>query len=103
VLIDFTVRLGALLRTTDVFGRMGGEEFILMLPQTGLEESLQVAERIRASLQAADINPPYTASFGIATALGGAPAIESLIANADAALYQAKANGRNRVEFTPPR
>ena len=102
VLVDFTQRVKLLLRTTDVFGRMGGEEFILLLPQTALNEALQVAERIRCSLAVADINPPYTASFGVATAVGGAPAIESLIANADTALYRAKATGRNRVEFTPP-
>lgn len=101
VLIDFTKRVTALLRTSDAFGRMGGEEFILLLPQTALEEAMQVAERIRASLEAADIQPAYTASFGVATAVGGAPAIEGLIANADEALYRAKANGRNRVEFTP--
>ena len=102
VLVDFTQRVRPLLRTTDVFGRMGGEEFVLLLPQTGLDESLQVAERIRCSLTVADISPSYTASFGVATAVGGAPAIESLIANADTALYRAKATGRNRVEFTPP-
>ncbi|MBF7728951.1 GGDEF domain-containing protein [Pseudomonas sp. N040] len=101
VLVDFAARVSALLRATDVFGRMGGEEFILLLPQTGLDESLQVAERIRSSLAEAQIQPAYTASFGVATAAGGAPAIEILIGNADAALYRAKSNGRNRVEFTP--
>jgi diguanylate cyclase (GGDEF)-like protein len=102
VLVDFTQRVTALLRAPDLFGRIGGEEFVLLLPQTGLDESLQVAERIRYSLAVADTHPPYTASFGVATAVGGALTIESLIANADSALYRAKAGGRNRVEFTPP-
>ena len=100
VLVDFATRVTGLLRSSDVFGRMGGEEFTLLLPQTAAAEALQVAERIRMALVEADITPTYTASLGVATTQCGAPSLEGLMAVADAALYRAKENGRNRVELS---
>jgi diguanylate cyclase (GGDEF)-like protein len=104
--------LGQLLRDScrmyDVPGRYGGEEFCLMLPETRLENTLAVAERIRRRVEstpmgASDGTIRVTASIGIAAldnipdeALMGAA---SLIERADRALYSAKDNGRNRIEF----
>ncbi len=99
VLVDFATRVTGLLRSSDVFGRMGGEEFTLLLPQTAASEALQVAERIRMALVDAEIIPAYTASLGVATTQCGAPSLEGLLAVADSALYRAKENGRNRVEL----
>ena len=99
LLVDFATRVSTLLRSTDVFGRTGGEEFALLLPQTGAAESLQLAERIRTALATAEVTPSYTASFGVATTHDGVPSLEALLVTADTALYRAKANGRNRVEL----
>jgi diguanylate cyclase (GGDEF)-like protein len=99
VLIDFVTRVGSLLRVTDVFGRTGGEEFTLLLPQTGAAEALLIAERIRTALAASEVTPGYTASVGVTTTQGEAKSLESLLGKADEALYRAKANGRNRVEL----
>lgn len=102
------------LRTLDIAARYGGEEFVILLPHTDAEQARQLAERLRASIARQRIvfqQKPirFTASLGIAT-LNGAPALPrgaeaatldhmaaSIIFQADAALYQAKADGRNRV------
>ncbi len=95
--------LGRLLRSqtreTDVVARFGGEEFVLLLPDATLEGAAAKAERLRVALSAQAIAPlPYavTASFGVAELLPGEDA-ESLLGRIDAALYQAKQAGRNRV------
>ncbi|PTQ89340.1 GGDEF domain-containing protein [Agitococcus lubricus] len=97
-----TLKLG--MRQSNEIGRFGGEEFILLLPNTGREGAFQLAERCRLALQALNIytpqgdKVPVSASFGIATSEGASRvSSESLIRAADAALYQAKADGRNRV------
>ena len=88
----------------DVAGRYGGEEFILLLPRTPLDEARRVAERLRAAVVALHI--PHaggedlgvvTASFGVASADSGQRSFADLTAEADAALYRAKRAGRNRV------
>lgn len=98
-----TRRISAGLRTTDLFGRWGGEEFAFLLPDTGLNGALTLAERIRAELAAqpvafGDTLIPVTASLGVA---GGPPqasdSLESYLSRADEALYRAKDEGRNRV------
>lgn len=89
-------------RAYDVPARYGGEEFALLLPNTGLEEALRVAERLRQQISAI-INPyaPITASLGVAAYRhGSSPA--TLLYEADVALYQAKQGGRNRVEVYRP-
>ena len=99
VLVDFAQRVAPLLRGTDVFGRIGGEEFVILLAETGAEDASIVGERILEALASADIEPRYSASIGAVTRVGGSESIETLLAEADAALYCAKAAGRNRIEF----
>ena len=85
-------------RSTDLVARYGGEEFVIVLPETPLFESLQVGEKIRASIAADPLG--VTASIGIAALPHSQfSTAESMIAAADEALYRAKRNGRNRVEF----
>ncbi|MGC1777930.1 MAG: GGDEF domain-containing protein [Xanthobacteraceae bacterium] len=88
-------------RATDVIGRIGGEEFVALLSGT-LDDACIVAERVRAAFEAAAVAPdgpqiPVTVSIGVASGLPDA-SIDMLIGRADAVLYRAKANGRNRVE-----
>jgi diguanylate cyclase (GGDEF)-like protein len=84
-------------RAYDVAARYGGEEFALLLPNTALEQAVQVAERLRQQIRAIE-NPhaPVSASFGVATYRRGMPPA-TLVYEADAALYRAKRNGRDRV------
>jgi diguanylate cyclase (GGDEF)-like protein len=84
-------------RAYDVAARYGGEEFALLLPNTALEQAVQVAERLRQQIRAIE-NPhaPVSASFGVATYRRGTPPA-TLVYEADAALYRAKRGGRDRV------
>jgi diguanylate cyclase (GGDEF)-like protein len=90
---------GNSMRKGDLAGRLGGEEFAVLLPNTTAEDGLMVAERLRTALEDSNINSGeghvirITLSGGIA--LRGGP--ESILAEADAALYQAKNSGRNRI------
>ena len=99
--------LGALLRTelrgSDFAGRNGGEEFIVMLPDTDRAGSMRVAEHLRKamhSLSLPGVTREVTASFGVATFPEDALDGETLLRLADRALYAAKQNGRDRVEAT---
>ena len=88
------------LRRGDLAGRLGGEEFLLVLPHTDSAAALRLAERLRCQLQAevrAAGRAPVTASLGVATLRDGQSADELLLA-ADQALYRAKHGGRNRAE-----
>ncbi|MGE5471643.1 MAG: diguanylate cyclase [Bacteroidota bacterium] len=91
------------LRDIDVIGRIGGEEFAVLLLQTDGEHALDVAERLRrATADAAidlDLDKPihFTISIGVATLSETAASIDTLLSQADQALYQAKNGGRNRV------
>src|SRR5256885_7157034 len=94
------------LRDVDLGGRWGGQEFFLVLPGRDLAGGAQVAERIRLALAgrivlSTDGTPiPVTASFGVAATPPATTAAE-LFSAADAALYEAKRNGKNRVESAP--
>jgi diguanylate cyclase (GGDEF)-like protein len=97
----FAATASSSLRLTDFVVRLGGEEFVAIMPGT-LEDGLVVGERIRAAFEAAarTVSGRYvgaTVSVGVA-AHESAANIDALLARADAALYAAKANGRNRVE-----
>lgn len=93
-------RFKQLLRKTDFIGRVGGEEFLVILPDTPINSALELAERIRLRLQQDTADTPSipmcTASIGIAECLAG-DSLQSLIQRADESLYQAKTNGRNCV------
>lgn len=89
------------LRTSDVLARYGGEEMILLLPETGLDRALWVSEAIRNAVAALPLDTgraplPLTLSAGVADRLEHGDTLEALIRRADQALYAAKAAGRNR-------
>ncbi|MGE7369804.1 sensor domain-containing diguanylate cyclase [Neorhizobium sp. NPDC001467] len=91
----------ATLRATDLFGRFGGEEFVVVLPFVDKDGALATAERLRRSIAAltvniGDVTISVTASFGVATRSSAGRDIETLLAQADAAMYRAKQEGRNR-------
>ncbi|MDD3853806.1 MAG: diguanylate cyclase [Syntrophomonadaceae bacterium] len=107
VLQEFAKCLREACRQYDFVGRYGGEEFIIGLPGTGLEESKLLAERIRKIIEAHQIKTPdhntfiqVTSSFGAASIASQSQAsYDDLIKSADRALYQAKKDGRNRVAW----
>jgi len=99
VLIAFAALLGEQTRPTDIVTRFGGEEFVVLMPHTDLVRAVGIAERIRATLSAAAIDPlpaPITGSFGVAQLAAGEQG-DGLLRRADKALYLAKRSGRNRV------
>ena len=91
------------LSKSDIFGRFGGEEFAILLPGCGLEEARQKAENLRMAIvgitayQAGNVRATVSASFGIAATSSSGHKLGTLLAHADAALYEAKRSGRNRV------
>lgn len=93
VLQKFAQLLAEVVRDTDMVARYGGEEFVVILPQTTLPGASVFSERLRAAV---DAELPITISGGIATA-GAGDTPQTLLARADAALYSAKAAGRNII------
>lgn len=96
-------RMASLVKDDDLLGRLGGEEFALVLPTTSPEAAMAVAERIRLAIEAEPIaigggEPiPVTLSIGVTSARPCAGDLERLLSIADKALYQAKSGGRNRT------
>jgi two-component system, cell cycle response regulator len=103
VLREFAQRLRCNIRSVDLLCRSGGEEFIVIMPDTSLWRAGQIAERLRASVAAAPfcLDPTtsiaVTASVGLATLEGPVEGMDALFRRADQALYAAKREGRNRV------
>jgi two-component system, cell cycle response regulator len=97
------------LRRQDKAGRFGGDEFLIVLPETGARGAIKLAERIRNALETTvatelALANAITASLGVAAARADATNSETLLEHADVALYRAKALGRNRAEvFKAPR
>ena len=90
------------LRKTDILGRYGGEEFVVLMPETRLQNAKEICDRLRMALENSPFQgkagPAYiTVSIGIAGFPGDGDSSESLIQAADQALYRAKQDGRNRV------
>lgn len=95
------------LRDSDIVGRLGGEEFAVLLPHTGARAAVEVAERLRAAVAAERFRSgaahfSVTASFGVDTRTRTTGDVDALLREADSALYLAKANGRNRCELARP-
>jgi diguanylate cyclase (GGDEF)-like protein len=104
VLTRFAEVAGGCIRRTDLFGRLGGEEFAAVLVDTTRERAIAVAEQIRTSFARAtcdvDGRPVLgTVSIGVVISYDAVLDISALLAQADHALYRAKDNGRNRTEI----
>lgn len=102
VLQEASARMRSVLREHEGLCRYGGEEFLILLPGTGRDTGLVVADRVRMAVaaepvSAGDRSLSITLSLGLATTADAPAAVEPLIAAADAALYRAKQAGRNRV------
>lgn len=102
VLMRITHACSEALRDGDMLGRIGGEEFLAVLPGSTMEQALEIAERLRARVEAlagTDAIPatPVTISLGVACMLPQDTGIEAIQRRADQALYRAKSAGRNRV------
>ncbi|WOJ98243.1 GGDEF domain-containing protein [Congregibacter brevis] len=102
VLTTLAKQIKANLRHSDILGRWGGEEFLVICPETGVEQARSVAEKVRAAVEGTDFGLPdrITISIGISSIASGSTT-ESLVADADRALYLAKNQGRNRVCVSP--
>jgi diguanylate cyclase (GGDEF)-like protein len=100
VLVHLCRRMSALVRPNDVVARYGGEEFVIVMPETTLGAALQAGQRLLTHAVQVDDQalPAFTVSIGLAQWSAVDNSVETVIARADAALYAAKANGRNRVE-----
>ena len=92
--------LRSALRETDFVGRFGGEEFLMILPMTDHNTALQVAEKVRAAVEASTVEPVarVTVSIGLEQAYSAQKDEKEAVASADEWLYQAKQRGRNRIE-----
>lgn len=90
------------LRPTDLFGRLGGEEFGILLPECTLDQGMVIADRIRAAIEGTPVNGDgclvaFSASIGLSSTDTSGYGLQLLRKDADAALYRAKRTGRNRV------
>ena len=91
------------LRTVDIIGRMGGEEFAILMPETDLQEAAEIAERLRETVAStnvileAGLPLHFSVSIGVTTMKDKEVNMDILISQADTALYQAKNTGRNKV------
>ncbi|NUT78974.1 diguanylate cyclase [Pseudomonas sp. C1C7] len=99
VLRQMGVVISRSFREADVYGRLGGEEFAVLLPDTSLEDAQNIAEGLVHSISGLMTGPVHciTASVGVACMVAGDKDLHSLMSNADKALYRAKARGRNQV------
>lgn len=102
VLRAVVARCWSHIREVDLFGRLGGEEFAVLLPDTPIVEAAHVAERLRRAVADTPVQTtcgalPVTVSLGVGGAQGAVPDLAALLAQVDAVLYAAKAAGRNRV------
>ncbi|MBP8247788.1 MAG: PleD family two-component system response regulator, partial [Phenylobacterium sp.] len=104
VLREFAVRLASNVRAIDLPCRYGGEEFVVVMPDTKIEDAERIAERIRLHVAGSPFRVmngsellTVTISIGVAATLGAGDRPEALLKRADEAVYEAKASGRNKV------
>jgi len=108
VLMEMAAIILASVRDTDVVARYGGDEFVVILPESTQEQAAFVAERVRRKIErnaftgGRALRLRLTASFGVATFPAHAQSPQQLVASADAAMYEAKAAGKNCVRFAAP-
>ena len=107
VLKAFVATAGGCLRPSDLLGRLGGEEFAVLLAETGMTGAAVAAERIRAAVAGLEVDSEagairFTVSLGVAALGDGADALKDAMDRADTALYAAKAAGRDRVALGAP-
>lgn len=92
-----------IVRNADLIGRLGGEEFVVLLPETQLPAAVDAAQRLRAAIAAVPLlperedSPTITVSIGVATTGDGQETLHELLVRADRQLYRCKEGGRNRV------
>lgn len=105
VLVEIGKILKTFLRAKDIPGRLGGEEFGIILPSVRLEQAFRIAERLRKAIEVRDLEVEngkyvnFTASMGIAEIEDSMESVEELYKKADEALYKAKKNGKNQVQL----
>lgn len=101
VLVEFSKIMNACLRETDILGRIGGEEFAIILPETSLEQTAELSERLLEKVRKAEIELDagkkisLTTSIGVATVPPLSMDVETVMKEADKALYRAKSGGRD--------
>jgi len=103
-LVQFVQTIQKNIREVDVFARLGGEEFAIILPETDKNGAVKIAEKLCAKISAMVISSnaaPFsiTCSFGVTTFRCATTSFEDALSDADKALYQAKSDGRNRVIY----
>lgn len=99
ILAELAALVSSTIRSTDLFARLGGEEFVILLQDNGLKTGNDLAEKIRATIEkhSFPVVGEVTCSFGVAQYCHG-DTVQHLVNRADEAMYTAKQNGRNRVE-----
>ena len=108
ILQELAKRLREAVRATDIVSRYGGEEFCILLTETGIEEAKKVAEDLRRKIGEEPINCQehrsfnITASFGVTSLKNDTPGFNELVEEGDVAMYEAKGRGRNRVVAYSP-
>ncbi len=99
-LIKFTKLVSSSIRTTDCFGRWGGDEFLLILPESNGTEGVIIANKLHSMVAESNVFLPFSVTISIGlTELKKLDTIESILSRTDKALYKAKAAGKNRVVF----
>jgi diguanylate cyclase (GGDEF)-like protein len=105
-LLKIAAAIGRGVRTGDIVGRIGGEEFAVLLPGVGTEEAQQIAERVRLEVEQIRFQPQHSLRLPLTVSIGGAElaagrSVSEHMRVADERLYAAKQSGRNRVVFGP--
>ena len=107
VLVELVSAIKQTLRATDILARFGGEEFVVLLPETSCQEASEVAERLLNAVRSREIQTPagetirFTVSIGISCVRNDETDIDPVLSRADAELYHAKLGGRDRWSATP--